>query len=119
MKDNVKINLTPKRSTRLFKMISLLAKSPHNREALCKKLRVDQRAFYRDLELLRNLGIAITLEKEKYCLSQSLDETLQQLPFPDPRLSYYDVQTLASGRSEAHRKLAACYEAQTNGKKKK
>ena len=110
--------LTPQRSTRLYKMVSILAKAAQNRDTLCRRLRIDQRVFYRDLELLRELSIDIGLEKEKYCLGQTLDEALQRLPFPVPQLSYHDVQTLSAGRSSAHRKLAACYAVQTNVKKK-
>lgn len=121
MRDNsttmAKTTLTPKRSTRLFKMLSILAKAPQTRDTLCRRLRVDQRVFYRDLELLRSLTINVTLEKEKYGLNQSLDDVLEYLPFPDPQLSYKDVQTLSTGRSDAHRKLAAHYNAQTNSKK--
>lgn len=102
---------------RLFKMVSILAKAPQNRETLCRRLRVDQRAFYRDLEQLRALAIDVVLEKEKYRLAQSLDAALERLPFPDPQLSYQDVLTLSTGRSNAHTKLAASYKAQTNGKK--
>ena len=35
------------------------------------------------------------------------------LPFPDPQLSFADVQTLMKGRTAAHRELRAKFEQAT------
>ena len=47
--------LTAERIIRLYRLLRLL-KAPEKREALTRRLRVDVRGFYRDLESLRTPG---------------------------------------------------------------
>jgi hypothetical protein len=69
-------------------------------------MKVDVRGFYRDLELLRDLRIDISLGPDnRYSLPITLDESLARLPFPDPGLSVRDVLQLCNGSTAAHRKL--------------
>jgi predicted DNA-binding transcriptional regulator YafY len=100
------ISITPERFVRLYRMIKLLASGPQTRDALARRLRLDVRGFYRDLDLLRSAGVSITLAGGRYTLGQDVEGALALLPFPDPRLTLGAAQTLAKGRSPAHRSLA-------------
>lgn len=97
--------LTAPRLARLYKLLTLLSESATLRTALLKRLKVNLRVFYRDLSILRSLGIPITSAEESYSLPVSLSDAFQRLPFPDPGLSFDDMLTLSEGRSDAHRKL--------------
>lgn len=97
--------VTAQRAARLYKLLALTAETARTRKALTARLKVDVRGFYRDLELLRSLGVAVECEDEKYRLEGELDAALANLPFPDPGLSLRDALTLARGSTEAHRRL--------------
>jgi predicted DNA-binding transcriptional regulator YafY len=99
--------VTAGRAGRLYKLLLQVRRTARPRDALRKKLKVDLRGFYRDLELLRELGIEITSEGDRYRLTGELDDALARLPFPDPGLSLRDALQLAQGRSDVHRKLRA------------
>src|SRR6516162_1577786 len=79
--------VTPERAARLYRLLSLLGEKPLTRAALKKRLRLDLRGFYRDLEMLRESGIYLSLEERHYALPGSLQPILARLPFPDPRLT--------------------------------
>jgi hypothetical protein len=71
-----------------------------------RRLKLDVRGFYRDLESLRGLGIEIHIgDDTRYALLSNLEDALARLPFPDPGLNFRDVQQLAKGDTAAHRKL--------------
>lgn len=97
--------VTPERAKRLYRLLRLLATGPQTRAVLMKRLRLDVRGFYRDLELLRASGIELPLFKRRYTLGMPGDEATDRLPFPDPRLTLAEAVQLAKGRSAAHRKL--------------
>jgi hypothetical protein len=97
--------LTAQRAARLYHLLSLIAGSARNRPALLKKLKVDLRGFYRDLELLRGLGVDVHSSGDRYELVGALDDALARLPFPDPGLSVREALDLANGRTEARQKL--------------
>ena len=97
--------VTPERFVRLYRMIRLLAGSPQTREAIARRLRLDVRGFYRDLDLLRSSGVAVDLEAGRYTLAQDTDDALDHLPFPDPHLTLGEATQLARGRGAAHRKF--------------
>jgi predicted DNA-binding transcriptional regulator YafY len=96
--------LTAERTARLYRLLRLLG-TPQKREALTRRLRIDVRGFYRDLESLRTLGVGVTLEGGRYRLDETMDAALACLPFPDPQLTCGEALTLAKGRTAAHRKL--------------
>jgi hypothetical protein len=98
--------VTPERFVRLYRMVKLLAGSSQTREALARRLQLDVRGFYRDLDLLRSSGVSIALTGGRYTLEQDADAALALLPFPDPRLTLGAAKTLAKGRSPVHRALA-------------
>lgn len=97
--------LTAPRAARLYRLLAQIAGAARTRPTLLKKLKVDLRGFYRDLELLRTLGVEVHSSGDKYELVGELDEALARLPFPDPGLSVREALDLANGRSEARQKL--------------
>lgn len=98
--------VTGPRAARLYRLLTQIADAPRTRPALLRRLRVDQRGFYRDLEMLREMGIGVESDGERYKLVGTLNEALTRLPFPDPGLSLREaVQLAKAGRTEAHRKL--------------
>lgn len=102
----VAVSVTPERFLRLYRLVRLLADGPQTREIIARRLRLDVRGFYRDLELLRSVGVTVTLQTGRYQLAQGVEDALALLPFPDPRLTLGAVRTLAKGRSIVHRALA-------------
>ena len=97
--------VTADRAARLYKLLRLLAAGPQKRDTLTKRLRLDVRGFYRDLELLHKTGITVRLAAHRYSLEEDADDAIARLPFPDPRLTLGEVQQLAKGKSKAHRKV--------------
>jgi hypothetical protein len=85
--------------------LHLLRGRPQSRAALTRRLHLDIRGFYRDLELLRAAGIAVALRDQRYVLGESLPKAVNRLPFPDPHLTLGEAKELAKGRTSAHRKL--------------
>src|SRR5207247_731071 len=53
--------VTAERAARLVRLLQLLGTGPQTRVALARRLRLDIRSFYRDLELLRGTGIPLVL----------------------------------------------------------
>jgi hypothetical protein len=97
--------ITALRAARLCKLLRLLRKAPQTRPVLTRRLGLDVRGFYRDLEWLRELGIVVTMEEGRYCLGEDADKAIGRLPFPDPHLTLGEAMQLAKGRTAAHRKL--------------
>ena len=97
--------VTTERSKRLFHLLKLLGAGPLSRATLTRKLRLGVRGFYRDLEVLRAVGIEVQLTKGKYVLDEEVASAAERLPFPDPMLNLGEARLLTKGRSKAHRKL--------------
>lgn len=98
-------SVTADRVARLYRFIRLLADGPLTRSQLLKRLRINQRGFYRDMELLREAGIQVNPANGKYDLTPGFAEALDLLPFPDPQLTLGQAQRLARGSTTAHRAL--------------
>lgn len=97
--------LTAQRAARLCKLLRLLRDRPQTRPTLLRRLSLDVRGFYRDLEWLRKFGISVALEGSRYRLDENPDKAIARLPFPDPHLTLGEAMQLARGRTAAHRKL--------------
>lgn len=97
--------VTADRAARLYRLLHLLSGASRTRDVLMRRLRLDVRGFYRDLEALRTAGIRVTLEGRLYTLEDDLDRAVACLPFPDPGLTLGQAMQLAKGRTAAHRKL--------------
>jgi predicted DNA-binding transcriptional regulator YafY len=98
--------ITTQRAERLFRLLGLLGGGPQTRAALSRKLRLDVRSFYRDLELVRECGVPITSISGRYSLGESVEAAQARLPLPDPHLTLAEARTLAKGKTAAHRKLS-------------
>jgi len=103
--------VTADRAARLYRLLNLLGRAPQTRSALTRRLRLGIRGFYRDLEVLRDVGIAVDLVDGHYHLLENLRQAIERLPFPDPGLTLGEVRVLAKGRSQAHRKLKSQLDA--------
>jgi hypothetical protein len=97
--------VTAERAARLYRLLKLLGQKPQTRDVLRKRLKLDVRGFYRDLELLRSSGIRLPLVKKRYVLEEPVAEVISRLPFPDPHLTLGEAIQLAKGGTQAHRKL--------------
>lgn len=97
--------VTLERAARLHQFLTLLGDRPQPREMLQRRLGLDIRGFYRDLDLLRSVGLAIELRRGRYALDSDPKAALDDLPFPDPKLTLGEAVKLAKGRSAVHRKL--------------
>jgi hypothetical protein len=89
------------------RLLRLLGPAGQTRAALLRRLRLDIRAFYRDLELLRKLDILVELKEEHYVLKGNVDVAVNKVPWSDTGLSLGEAVQLSKGRSAAHRKLKA------------
>jgi predicted DNA-binding transcriptional regulator YafY len=99
--------VTPERAKRLHRLLRMLGHRAQTRTSLAKRLRLDTRGFYRDLEFLRSMGILIDLHGQRYSLGEKTNAALGKLPFPDPGLTLEEAMLLARGRTVAHRKVKA------------
>jgi predicted DNA-binding transcriptional regulator YafY len=110
------VTLTSLRAARLYRLLTLLGGGPQTRGTLLRRLKLDVRGFYRDLEALRTLGIEVVAgDDTKYALEGELDDALAKLPFPDPGLNVRDALQLANGSTSAHRKLKQRVHSFLNG----
>lgn len=99
--------VTAERAARLYRLLKLLDDGPQGRDALMRRLRVNMRTFYRDLEMLREVGVQLRLQDRRYHLPASFETAISHLPFPDPVFSLGDAIQLAKGKSAAHQRLKA------------
>src|SRR5581483_10106710 len=98
-------SVTSARVARLYRLLRLLAGGPVTRPALLRRLGLNQRGFYRDIELLRSAGILVKTFEGRYSLAVGLRAAVDLLPFPDPRLTLGEAQRLARGTTPAHKAL--------------
>jgi hypothetical protein len=97
--------VTAERFMRLFRLVRTLGQGPKSREQLTQALGLDVRGFYRDLELLRTVGITVQLEESKYVLVEAVETVVSKLPYPDPHLTLGEMKQIAKGRSRLHKAL--------------
>jgi hypothetical protein len=97
--------VTLERAARLYRLLIMLGRGPQTRAALIRRLRLGIRGYYRDLEILRAIGLIVDLVSGKYHLREDLAPALERLPFPDPSLNLGEARQLAKGRSRAHKKI--------------
>jgi predicted DNA-binding transcriptional regulator YafY len=104
---------------RLYRFIRMLSRGPVSRPILLRRLGLNQRGFYRDIELLRAVGIRVAPHAGFYYLVPEFASAVDLLPFPDPRLSLGEAQRLARGSTAAHRALREQVEVITRPEKKR
>jgi hypothetical protein len=100
-------SVTPDRFRRLHQLVRLLGSAPQKRSTLLAALKIDLRAFYRDLRFLRRAaGITVNLGRGKYSLEGDVEAAADRLPFPDPLLTLGEAKLLAKGRGRPQARLA-------------
>jgi predicted DNA-binding transcriptional regulator YafY len=97
--------VTADRAGRLYQLLTLLGEGAQTRAGIARRLRLGIRGFYRDLEMLRTVGIRVDLIEGRYSLSERVADAVCRLPLPDPGLTLGEAIQLAKGRSQAHKKL--------------
>jgi hypothetical protein len=97
--------VTADRAARLYRILKMLGRGPQKRETLTVSLKVGVRDFYRDLKMLRDVGIHIEASAHRYALDGDVQDAMERLPFPDPHLTLGEAKQLAKGRRGAHKKL--------------
>lgn len=97
--------VTAERAARLFRLVRFLSSAPQTRANLLRRLGLNIRGFYRDLEALRAAGITIALDAGRYALADDPEIALDRLPFPDPGLTLGEARQLARGRGQANKKI--------------
>lgn len=102
---NAALAVTADRAPRLYRLLQLVGSAPHTRETLMRRLRLNIRGFYRDLNVLRHFGIHFVLKERRYHLKGSLEKAVARLPMPDPGLTLGEAVQLARGKTPAHKKL--------------
>src|SRR5262245_31539892 len=100
-------SVTAARVARLFRLLNLLANGPLTRPKILRQLDLNQRGFYRDIELLRKVGIRVVPREGRYHLDLDFTTAVELLPFPDPGLTLGEARRLARGKTAAHRALQA------------
>jgi hypothetical protein len=86
-------------------MLMLLAASDRTREFLTRRLKLDVRGFFRDLDLMRSYGTPVELIEHRYHLGEPIDDALARLPLPDPQLNLREAIQLSRGRTAVHAKF--------------
>ena len=99
--------VTADRFVRLYRLVQALGHAAQSRETLARRLGVEIRGFYRDLDLLRKAGVSVALNEGRYSLADNLAAALDRLPFPDPHFTLGDARHLAKGGTKTHQQLRA------------
>lgn len=102
-----KAPLTPRphRIERIVRLIRLVCRKGHTRSELAQQLGVSERALFRDIALLRSLGVTLKPTHHLYRLRADANEIIGKLPFPAPQLTLAEAEQLAQGGTEAHEKI--------------
>ncbi len=100
------VHITLGRAARLHRLVMLLAESPRSREAVLGALGIGLRTFYRELELLKRCGVKIQHKNKAYTLMATAAQAEGRLPFPDPQLSFAEMQELSRCPGNAGKRLA-------------
>src|SRR3954451_10356702 len=103
--------LTPDRATRLCKMLVALGHGPQPKQILVKKLKVEERGFFRDLRLMRQLGIHVASNNRGYVLASSLNDAVRRLPVTGLQISLADAVEISHGHLPSQRRLRRQLEA--------
>src|SRR3954453_17544740 len=83
-----------------------LAEGARRRESILANLAIGLRTFYRELELLNRCGVKIQQKDKLYALLSTRAQAEGRLPFPDPQLSFAEMEELSQGQSDAAKRLA-------------
>lgn len=98
--------ITQARAARLYRLVRLLGQGGRGRDRVLSELGIGLRTFYRELDLLKRHGIQVRLKQREYVLAGPLAQAEGRLPFPDPRLTFAEMDELSRGTGPAARRLA-------------
>jgi hypothetical protein len=101
------VHITLGRAARLYQLVRLLTEQARSREAILAALDIGLRTFYRELELLNRCGVKVAQKQRLYTLLSTPEQAAGRLPFPDPQLSFAEMEQLARCPGEAGGRLAA------------
>jgi hypothetical protein len=101
------VHITLGRAARLHRLVVFLAETPRSRDSILAQLAIGLRTFYRELELLKRCGVRIQHKNKLYALLSTAEQAEGRLPFPDPQLSFAEMEELARSPGEAGKRLAA------------
>jgi hypothetical protein len=108
------VHITLGRAARLHHLVKLLSQGPRTRSAVLGALAIGLRTFYRELELLHRCGVKIQQKNKLYTLISTAAQAEGRLPFPDPQLSFAEMEELARSPGEAGKRLAALLDSVIN-----
>lgn len=108
------IQITLGRAARLHRLVRLLADAPQPRDAILAELGIGLRTFYRELELLNRCAVRVRLRDKTYVLHSTIARAEEQLPFPNPHLSFAEMAELAAYQGEASKRLAGLLDRVVN-----
>jgi hypothetical protein len=91
-----------------------LAEQARSRESILSELAVGLRTFYRELELLKRCAVKIQQKNRYYSLLSTAAEAEGRLPFPDPQLSFAEMEELSRCSGEAGKRLASLLDSVVN-----
>lgn len=97
--------VTEDRAVRLYRLVVMLGERAQTRPVILRKLGLNVRDFYRALDTLRDAGIEVQFQEGSYHLTLPLDRAVKLLPMFDPKLTVGEAESLAKGRTAAHRHL--------------
>src|SRR5438270_4697083 len=105
------VHITLGRASRLHHLVMLLAQAARTRDEILAALRIGLRTFYRELELLKRCGVKIQQRNKSYTLLATAAQAEGRLPFPDPQLSFAEMQELSRCPGSAGKRLAELLES--------
>jgi hypothetical protein len=108
------VHITLGRAARLHHLVKLLSQAPKPRSVILGALAIGLRTFYRELELLHRCGVKIQQKNKLYTLISTAAQAEGRLPFPDPQLSFAEMQELSRSPGEAGQRLAALLDSVIN-----
>jgi len=108
------VHITLGRAARLHHMVKLLSEAPKTRSAILGALSIGLRTFYRELELLNRCGVKIQQKNKLYTLISTATQAEGRLPFPDPQLSFAEMEELSRSPGEAGKRLAILLDSVIN-----
>lgn len=116
-------NITRARASRLYSLVRLLADSPRTRDQILSALGIGLRTFYREADMLKQVGVRLRLTRKTYELLTAPAEAEERMPFPDPQLTFAEMRELCSHSGPVAQRLAALYrevvEASSEPKRKR
>ena len=89
------------------------------REAILAELGIGLRTYYRELELLKRVGVKVRLVGRDYTLLTSSVEAEGRLPFPDPQLSFAEMAELAPATARPESGWPSCCPASCRGPRRR